>query len=176
MVDGPGFGLDELVEAQAVGFPFADVVGVLVAEHQRRVSHHRGHFVQLVTRLVAVQLQELQDVVAEHLLDTHLRLGVGNGAEKQVQTALGGKDGALADEADGGDLGIDVLAVDGVTLVVEGHGGLAADGGHGRTGGLLGAAALTGGEKTGSRNQREENAGCFFHRKNYYFCSNNEQS
>ena len=109
--------------------------------------------------------QELQDIVAEHLLHPDLRLGVGDGAEQQVQAAPGREDGAFADETDGGDFGVDLLVANGRAFIVQGHGGLAADGGNGRSGGLPGTA-LAGCEECGCGNQDEENAECFFHRKN----------
>ena len=164
VVDRAGLGLDQLVDAEPVGLPLADVVRIPVAQHEGRVGDDVGHLVELIPRLVAVQLQELQDVAAEHLLDAHLRLGVGYGAEQQVQAALGRQDGAFADEADGGDFGIDVLARGSSALGGEGQFGAAADGGHGRTGGLLGAAARAGGEQTGGCGQSEEETD-FFHRK-----------
>ena len=109
MVDGAGLGLDEFVEAQAIGLPLADVVGVLVSEHQGGVGDDVGDLVQLIAGLVAVQLEELQDVVAEHFLDTDLRLGVRDGAKQQVEAAGRRQDGAFADEADGRHFGVDIL-------------------------------------------------------------------
>ena len=156
MVDGARFRFHQLVEAQSVGFPLADVVRVAVAQHEGRVGHGTGHLVDLVAGIVVIELHELQNVVAVNFLDAHLRLRIRDGAEEQVEIARGGEDGPLAQETDGGHFGIDVLPGGGGAFVPEAHLGLTGYGGHGRSGGFLGTAALAGGQQAGRCGQRKD--------------------
>ena len=135
------------------------MVGAAVTQHERGVGHDPGHLLDLVAGLIVVELQVLQDVVAVDLLHPHLCLRIGDGAEEQVQAALGGEDGALAQETDGRDLRVDVAAVgDGAFGVDDPRGRPAGDGGDGRGGGTA-ATALAGGQECGGREQCKDETG-----------------
>ena len=164
VVDGAGLRLHELVQRKAVGVPLADVGGIGAAQHEGGVDHGPGDFVELVAGLVAVVLQELEDVVAVYLLNAYLRLRVGDGAEEQVVSALGGEDGTLADETDGGDFGIDVRGLSGGCVRGELEGSGALGGGNGRSGGFLAATAMAGGQQQAGDSGQAEQQSDFFHR------------